>query len=1307
MQNIKPVVINSEKTKPGTRYKWDSMGDFIKEFTSAIKSSYGDKEGQKPNIANAVSGLPSAFARSSMFTYALNSPAVEGPTSGLNSFYSVLLDEWKGLLSAFVLEPDSTAFHVKRVWLIYSDGETWNKTNSHLYEPKGAFGNSLFERKQLWEDQDNIGDPARVKRPFIDIIYYKGKVVGGTSPESLLFTSPGYKLEGADLQKVFVSETQGKFTDPLNAEGKLDAPQLNKLYAYVEKITQRITPFYGKYKKSEHLWPERVDQNIGSFLGNWLNKIKDYAAKNGIILNTDSKPEVTFFELDPFKSLFNSINQYYANFSGSIFTEEDAGKDDDCISFKLEDLLLNPDNTTIAKIDIDTLNGLPINALEVDFSGVKLFFTIPFSPLGLRVFQREGKLEEVINGKGGNNKSSLVALFNPQANILEVKLELRRDDGSLIASVGQPYKITPSGADALGFKQMVLWPNFVSNNWGKYYLYSEMPHNSPTGWQAYPIIGNIDEVNNVVELIDKQTGKKIGLKDNQLPEGHFGFVRLAEDGKSNEGIGKLLVGNIKTLSNFKYEIYESTKPIKGVELKNSGKSCGFIFIKYGGSIESSEYVASKMNPNLTATKLGIDFGSNNTCVAYYDGSDSQIVQYQNRRISFFTTDQAQNESNAERPADAFEMLFFQNDTPMSNKIKSVLTLHEETRLIGDGDKNHLFEEVVKGGFTCYEANIAIEDSTPNRHILGLARIPDQKIHMVYNMKWSNETREESHKKAFIKSLLLQTYAELFMRSEGPMFPKTLGWAYPAAMSNSRIQVYSNNIWSKVKDCNPLVNITGFDFALEVVQGSLSVQTGSSSLLGGTTGGMGGGMTGGMGGGMGGGMTGGMGGGMTGGMGGGMGGGLGGGMNQGTTTLIPLELPEEIAQMINPGYIPNPIGNPIPVNPNKAMTESQAVACFAAGNAPYAGQYILGFDIGGSTTDLLAVTGVNFQGNQSALVKQNSIKLAAGALADATKIIPNFNYFLKDFSARNFGKIYGIENITPNTSPYFFNLILDRLETQEQLDDFYRAIGANCKPLMWLNLYITGLNMFYGGMVARKLREHSEKNPNLFSQPLNYLKIEFYGKGSRIFDWYKAMDEQNALMYYVTCFSKGFGEQEANSLFSLGNNFVLSNFMNSGVALNQDLVKTEVAKGLARKDAPIFEFDSPVNEIAGEDGYMLRLPNQPQPIPLGALMDINPSLIQRLGSELLPPQPNNNPYPRFTSFVDTFYTYASQTLDFKADGAEVMHAISGINILNDLSNDEDYKEASRSKEGFDFVAPLIILQGQSFMRSYIMPKIQKG
>jgi hypothetical protein len=170
---------------------------------------------------------------------------------------------------------------------------------------------------------------------------------------------------------------------------------------------------------------------------------------------------------------------------------------------------------------------------------------------------------------------------------------------------------------------------------------------------------------------------------------------------------------------------------------------------------------------------------------------------------------------------------------------------------------------------------------------------------------------------------------------------------------------------------------------------------------------------------------------------------------------------------------------------------------------------------------------------------------------------------------------------------------------------------------------------------------------------------------------------------------------------------LGNFEDSYSPQNIDNVKTEVAKGLAMKDFPIFEFASQTNEVSGEDGYLLRIPGQQQPVPIGALMDINPSLIQRLGSELLPPQPGPNAYPRFVSFMNTFFDFASQTLDFKADGQEVMRAITSMNILNDLRNDEDYKDALKKGKEFDFVAPLIILQGQAFMRSYLLPKIQRG
>jgi hypothetical protein len=77
-------------------------------------------------------------------------------------------------------------------------------------------------------------------------------------------------------------------------------------------------------------------------------------------------------------------------------------------------------------------------------------------------------------------------------------------------------------------------------------------------------------------------------------------------------------------------------------------------------------------------------------------------------------------------------------------------------------------------------------------------------------------------------------------------------------------------------------------------------------------------------------------------------------------------------------------------------------------------------------------------------------------------------------------IHGIKNMNDNTVPFYYNQIVDRLNSQEELNLFYNKIAANCKPLMWLNLYLTGLSIFYGGMVARKLRKVTEENLNIFN-----------------------------------------------------------------------------------------------------------------------------------------------------------------------------------------------------------------------------------
>jgi hypothetical protein len=459
-------------------------------------------------------------------------------------------------------------------------------------------------------------------------------------------------------------------------------------------------------------------------------------------------------------------------------------------------------------------------------------------------------------------------------------------------------------------------------------------------------------------------------------------------------------------------------------------------------------------------------------------------------------------------------------------------------------------------------------------------------------------------------------------------------------------------------------------------------------------------------------------------------GMGGNPQAQPTALTPIEMEDMlvITGQKQPDYNNLPIEG---LSDTKACSEALAVAIYAASrpnSGVSQGRYILGFDVGGSTTDMMALTQMNVNGGTAeSIVKQNSIRIAAGTLADATKIIPGFKDFLKSFAQQNnLGEIHALKNIKDSTVPFAFNQIVDRLNTESELDAFYRGIGAHCKPLMWLNLYLTGMTMYYSGMIARKLRHISENSPNHFFIPLNSVSIEFYGKGARIFDWFKAIDSQNAYQYYLQCYMAGYGpEAEAHH----NGGFAISNFIgNSNYSMGQvesDEVKVEVAKGLAFTQIDFNQFDpnnssslqylggnkkvyevtSKFSEIIGEDGYMLKTPEMQSPIALSALQELSPALMQRLGSQLIPPP--DRKYSRFENFMNVFFNYATQAFEFNMPGQEVLQGISNINVTSELKSDESFVAAQQSKDGFDYVTPLFIVQGQAFLKSVLLPKIQRG
>lgn len=54
------------------------------------------------------------------------------------------------------------------------------------------------------------------------------------------------------------------------------------------------------------------------------------------------------------------------------------------------------------------------------------------------------------------------------------------------------------------------------------------------------------------------------------------------------------------------------------------------------------------------------------------------------------------------------------------------------------------------------------------------------------------------------------------------------------------------------------------------------------------------------------------------------------------------------------------------------------------------------------------------------------------------------------------------------APYYLNSIFDQLKTEEDYDKFYSSIADNAKVVFTLPAYVTGLLLYYSGMLIGKL-----------------------------------------------------------------------------------------------------------------------------------------------------------------------------------------------------------------------------------------------
>lgn len=1245
------------------------------------------------NIGQLVSGIPSAFARVDLFRTALeysSSAATDHSAPGnLVSYYQALVQEWRGFIACIAL--DYAHISVRSVDLRYSDGKDIKDTKN-VYEPKGAFGNMLLKREPRWCEQGLTRD--QIATPYINIIKYRGSVVGATSPESLLFTSTGYKAEHA-ADRPWIDNVTGKFIDPL--DGKMTESQFVSLHAYVSHLLKSIDKLEGYF--SDLPSELAIDyKSIRNVLEKWKGEIvtKALETSSAIDFTLGSTPPVSADFRGPFKDLF-CYEDILWGLEGQIFESSLTS----AIKFDPKKVLLDEKNAKIVQLGLNIepheLEKLPILVLSAAIKGSirneKAYFALPLSAQGLDVF---GKNIAALVGMAGTHvpiDSTLSAVYDPNArtNNLEICLTLKTTTGAK-----REYKKIYTSDSQIKNKDILIWPNFISPQWDAYYMYSELPHSGRTGdYQAYPFVGTMQD--NYFRILTDDDRQPLFLsKDNKIVA------------PANVVDAELLVKTDDSVASnpYKYEIYKSNQPFKGVCFKSPvGADGGYILVNYSAE-QGSDLPRDMMRstPALTEVALGVDFGSTNTSIAYSTNLTEGIgFKFKNHRVSLMGYELPGRQIIPREN----QVFFFQGYgcEIQSNSIKSVLTLHDSSRLpdlqLGY-DRKMRDEKAVIGGFPSFSDNLPFQSSTSSRITLNFPNGVGQ-VTQVHNMKWEDTDEAKAHKSAFLRTLMLHVYATLFEQAH---VPTSLRWSYPSAMRGSLLNSYQL-IWNGLKGLSPVLTPSHERYSLEisepikdgdgfdgrVVSGFGSADDSSNGFGGsssadsfGSFGGFEASNTDGFG--------------ASGAAGFGssssdFGSVDGFGESRVTSSVNTVDLrPDSTDGEIK--FAPKPLLGAGAVVKEVSLSEAESVANhISVKYATQANELNLCFDVGGSTTDISALFLLRGETGKNAItmVKQNSIRFAAQRISQSIGNFTEFENVLKEICAKYGISMVGL-NMGPSsykkdTAPYFFDQIVNRLNT-EQLKTLYGLIAANCPNLMVLNMYVTGLLMFYAGQLSHKLVDDlirtSDSEWPAKKRPL--VRVTFAGKGARLFQWVSSVNSAGADQYYRQMFILGYGDDHMRKTLIDYPHIALP-------TLNDPYVKYEVSMGLAKSNTDLQRpsIDQPA-EIIGESGWQV-VGNDMQPRKVAFTNSITPNMMSRIGIEFR----NDGNSTKFTEFCGLFYAAAQKLFGWSANPAALKAACDSLSPVRYAQNMPEFitskNESARTGSQFSFVAPIIIIEGMQF------------
>ncbi len=1311
----KPLVIDVDQTAVpnGSLNEWTPLDN----TTVFINQIITPKLAKNTNVGQLVSGIPSAFARVDLFKTALdyvaNNQRPNSDELSLNSYYFQLTDEWRGMIACIAL--DDANITVRRINMTYSDGNNIDST-SNVYEPKGAFGNMLLKRSDLWCEQNLPQNTQKV--PYLNVVKYRGIVVGATAPESILFTSTGYKLTPS-TERPWIDSITGRLKDPLNS--KMTPIQVTELYAYISHLINGFSRFTEYYNNID---PSSLKPNYSSIikvLDKWREELNQKASAENIDLELGCIPPVSANFSGPFKDLFCFKDVLYGA-EGVISEDNMHGS----VKFDPKDLLLD-ESAKIARIDLnikpEDLDKLPILVLtaKVEGSDAKAFFALPLSALGLNVY---GKNVAALVGRAGTTEvinSALEAVYTPNSrtNNLQVELKIQTASGK-IRSFNKVY----TSDNAIRNKDILLWPNFISPQWNAYYMYNELPHNGNTSdYKAIPFVGEMQD--NYFRIILDDQNKPILLSN----EGNI----VAQANKFAE---LLVVSNDTVADNaYKYEIYKSNKPFKGVKLLSpTSNEGGYILINYSsapGTQLPKDWMIPGATPQLHEVSLGIDFGSTNTSIAYSSPATRECgFNFTNQRVSLM---------GFELPGYPIvprenQVFFFQGigDSIPSNSIKSILTLHDPRRLpqLKQGETVAMRnEKAIIGGFPCFTDNLPLSSSDQRTITLSFPQGVGE-VKQIHNMKWENDANSKAHKSAFLKGLMLHIYATLF---EQGLYPSKLKWSYPSAMQGSLMHSYQL-IWNELSGdrLSPVLDInTGRPYKLDVSQYSQNIlerknnsgfnNNGFSSEFEDNNNGF---------------NNNGFGGGFEDNNNGFNNNGFSGGFednnngfnnngfssgfednnngfnNNGFGGGFEDAQKDSAANKISFDFMPDSSDNEIRYCPkrlynaanNNSLSEAESVANFISVRyGTEANVLNLCFDVGGSTTDISALFLLQKQekNHMLTMIKQNSLRFAAQRVSKCVGKFPSFkNVLLRtctDNNIRMLGLNMGHDTYNAETAPYFFDQIVNRL-LPNQLPSLYREIAANCKELMGVNMYVTGLLMYYAGQVAHKLIDDLRLAKNEWPQIQKpNVRVTFAGKGSRLFGWLNTINSDFAKQYYNTLFIRGYGEKHLKNTLAGWQQIILPN-------VNDPDTKYEVSKGLAKGDTDLYKpTTQQPSEIIGESGFQL-IGNDNIARSVDFTNSITPEMMQYIGVRFNL-QNGITSASKFTEFCEIFYLAANKFIGWPSNSNKLVEACKQMNITAYANQMPEYRTALADMQSintpFSFVAPIIIIEGMKFYEETLL------